>query len=348
MGEKMIDLRSDTVTKPTQEMREAMFRAEVGDDVCREDPTVNKLEELAADILGKEASLFVTSGTQGNQIAVLTHSKPGDEIILESESHIFYYEAGAVSALAGVQTRTIQGNRGQMPVDEIRTAIRGNDIHFPNTSLIALENTHNRAGGAVLPVSYMKDVYAVAQEKAVPVHLDGARLFNAAAALNINVKELTRYVDTVQICLSKGLSAPMGSILAGPKEWIERARKWRKRLGGGMRQAGLMAAPGIVALTKMVNRLEEDHRKAKNMAYALSEIEEIAVETDLVETNIVIIDIKKLGINAGQFLAELKKEGLLASPFGEYLIRFTTHREISDEDIKKATAIISNVIKNNK
>lgn len=348
MGEKMIDLRSDTVTKPTQEMREAMFRAEVGDDVYREDPTVNKLEELAADILGKEASLFVTSGTQGNQIAVLTHSKPGDEIILESESHIFYYEAGAVSALAGVQTRTIQGNRGQMPVDEIRTAIRGNDIHFPNTSLIALENTHNRAGGAVLPVSYMKDVYAVAQEKAVPVHLDGARLFNAAAALNINVKELTRYVDTVQICLSKGLSAPMGSILAGPKEWIERARKWRKRLGGGMRQAGLMAAPGIVALTKMVNRLEEDHRKAKNMAYALSEIEEIAVETDLVETNIVIIDIKKLGINAGQFLAELKKEGLLASPFGEYLIRFTTHREISDEDIKKATAIISNVIKNNK
>ena len=344
----MIDLRSDTVTKPTQEMREAMFRAEVGDDVYREDPTVNKLEELAADILGKEASLFVTSGTQGNQIAVLTHSKPGDEIILESESHIFYYEAGAVSALAGVQTRTIQGNRGQMPVDEIRTAIRGNDIHFPNTSLIALENTHNRAGGAVLPVSYMKDVYAVAQEKAVPVHLDGARLFNAAAALNINVKELTRYVDTVQICLSKGLSAPMGSILAGPKEWIERARKWRKRLGGGMRQAGLMAAPGIVALTKMVNRLEEDHRKAKNMAYALSEIEEIAVETDLVETNIVIIDIKKLGINAGQFLAELKKEGLLASPFGEYLIRFTTHREISDEDIKKATAIISNVIKNNK
>ncbi|MFT9486991.1 MAG: low-specificity L-threonine aldolase [Tepidibacillus sp.] len=341
----MIDLRSDTVTKPTQEMREAMYHAEVGDDVYGEDPTVTKLETLAAEMLGKESALFVTSGTQGNQIAVLTHGKPGDEIILEADSHIFYYEAGAVAALAGVQTRTIQGERGRMPLDKIREAIREEgDIHLPQTAMIGLENTHNRAGGAVIPPDYMKAVYQLAQEKGIPVHLDGARLFNAAIALDVGVKEFTKYVDTVQVCLSKGLSAPMGSILAGPKEWIERARKWRKRLGGGMRQSGLMAAPGIVALTKMVDRLAEDHHRAKDLAKGINEIEGIQIDLEHVETNIVLINIKQLGITAVQFLNELKEFGILGSAFGEYLIRLTTHREIQDEDITQTVNAFTKVV----
>jgi threonine aldolase len=332
---RVIDLRSDTVTKPTEEMREAMLKAEVGDDVYKEDPTVNQLEEISADVLGKEAALFVTSGTQGNQIAVLAHSRPSDEIILEAESHIFYYEAGAVAAFAGVQTRTLQGTRGQMSVEQIRDAIRGEDIHLPTTAMIGLENTHNRAGGAVLPPSYMRDVYQLAQEHNVPVHLDGARLWNAAVSLKVQVKELTQYVDTVQVCLSKGLSAPMGSILAGPKEWIEQARKWRKRLGGGMRQAGLMAAPGIVAITSMVDRLEEDHRRAKELARGISQVEGMSVNVDAVETNIVLIDIASLGVSSQMLLTKLKEEfGILGTSFGTFTVRLTTHREIGDQDIQ--------------
>lgn len=341
----MIDLRSDTITKPTQAMREAMYHAEVGDDVYKEDPTVNKLEEIAAEMLGKEAALFVTSGTQGNQVAVLAHAKPGDEIILEADSHIFYYEAAAASALAGVQTRTIQGSRGKMPVEQIKKAIRGKDIHLPKTALIALENTHNRAGGAILPPSYMKEVYQLAQEKQIPVHLDGARLFNASVALQTDVRELTQYVDTVQICLSKGLSAPMGSILAGKRDWIEEARKWRKRLGGGMRQAGLMAAPGIVALTSMVDRLAEDHDRAKKLAVGLAEIDGIHINTHEVETNIVLADIEQLGITADDFLIKLNDYKVYASAFGEYLIRLTTHREIDDQNINDTVEIFSKIVK---
>ncbi len=341
----MIDLRSDTVTKPTQEMRDAMYQAEVGDDVYKEDPTVNSLEEIAADLLGKEAALFVTSGTQGNQVAVLTHAKSGEEIILEAESHIFYYEAGAVSALTGAQTRTIAGYRGQMPIDELRHAIRDEDIHLPKTALITLENTHNRAGGAILPAGYMKQVYDVAKDRNVPVHLDGARLFNASVALGIDVKELTKYVDTVQICLSKGLSAPMGSILAGPKAFIEDARKWRKRLGGGMRQAGLMAAPGIVALTKMVDRLAEDHQHAKQLAEGINEINGISVNVADVETNIVLFSTMDLGLTAKEFLVELNKEHILGSAFGEYLIRLTTHREITSKAIDTTIEAIAKIAK---
>ena len=339
----MIDLRSDTVTKPTQEMREAMYNAEVGDDVYREDPTVNRLEELAAEILGKEAALFATSGTQGNQIAVLTHARPGDEIILEADAHIFYYEAAAASALAGVQTRTIAGHRGKIPLNELKRAIRGTDIHFPKTALIALENTHNRAGGAVLPLDYMQEVYQLAQDKQVPVHLDGARLFNAAVALKVEAKEITKYVDTVQVCLSKGLSAPMGSIIAGSRDWIEQARKWRKRLGGGMRQSGLMAAPGIIALTKMVDRLEEDHFLAKKLAEGLQYISGIRLDLETVETNIVVFDIEAMGITAKELVAELKSEGVLGSVFGEYLVRLTTHREINLDDINQTISILSKI-----
>lgn len=341
----MIDLRSDTVTKPTQEMREAMFKAEVGDDVYREDPTVNRLEDIAAEILGKEAALFVTSGTQGNQVAILSHTRPGEEVILEAESHIFYYEAGAASALAGVQLRTISGKRGQMPISDIRRSIRDTDIHAPRTALISLENTHNRAGGAILPPEYMKEVSLLAKGKNIPIHLDGARLFNAAVALNIDVKELTQYVDTVQICLSKGLSAPMGSILAGPKDYIELARKWRKRLGGGMRQAGLMAAPGIIAITKMVDPLKEDHERAKRLALGVEQVDGIIVDVSSVETNILLLDVEGLGITAKSFMDELHKYEIYGSIFGEYIIRLTTHREITDEDIDNTIKAIKGIAK---
>ncbi len=330
---KRVDLRSDTVTQPTEEMREASFRAEVGDDVYGEDPSVNELEKLAAQMLGKDAGLFVTSGTQGNQIAVLTHTKPGEEIILEAQSHIFYYEAGAVAALSGVQTRIIQGHYGQMPVKDIEESIREADLHMPRTSLICLENTHNRAGGTVLPVEYMKAVYD-ANRKGVPIHLDGARIFNAAVALGVDVKEITKYVDSVQFCLSKGLSAPVGSLLVGSHDFIERARKMRKRLGGGMRQAGIIAAPGIVALNTMVERLRDDHRLAKQLAVGLIAVTGIEIDLNHVETNIVIADVKGLGIDAVNFIGRMAERGILLSKFGTYLVRLTTHRQISESDIE--------------
>ena len=339
----MIDLRSDTVTKPTEEMRRAAFEAEVGDDVYKEDPTVNKLEEVAASILGKEAALFVTSGTQGNQIAVLTHCRPGNEILLEAESHIFYYESGAVAALAGVQTRTIQGVNGQMDPLAIKAAIRGEDQHFPETGLICIENTHNRAGGAVVPVENMKAIYEVAQEANIPVHVDGARLFNAAASVGCSVKEFTQYCDTVQICLSKGLGAPIGSIIAGPKDFIARARKWRKRLGGGLRQVGVIAAPGLVALTKMTDRLVEDHEHASWFAGQLQEMNTLEV-VNSVDTNIVVVDVKKTGYNAEQFVALLESKGVRAVTFGPTLVRFTTHYDVTKQQIEKAVDIIRNTI----
>ncbi|WP_202081523.1 low-specificity L-threonine aldolase [Caldalkalibacillus salinus] len=335
----MIDLRSDTVTKPTEEMKLAMFEAAVGDDVYGEDPTVNELELMAAQVLGKEAALFVTSGTQGNQIAVLNHTRPGDEVLLEEDSHLFLYEGGAMAGLAGVQTRTIQGVRGQMPINELEAAIRTDDIHFPETALICLENTHNRAGGAVVPLEYMWEVYTVAQKNDIPVHLDGARLWNAAVALDVSVSTLTQYVDTVQVCLSKGLSAPMGSILAGPRDWIDRARKWRKKLGGGMRQAGHMAAPGLLAIRDMVDRLTEDHRQAKALAAGIAPLSCFEVDVDHVETNIVLVDTEKSGQPAQYFIHKLKEEyDILATSFGPTLIRLMTHREITDDHIQAAVA----------
>lgn len=337
----MIDLRSDTVTRPTEQMRKAIMNAEVGDDVYREDPTVNKLEQLAAEMLGKEAALLVTSGTQGNQLAVLAHTQPSDEIILDADAHIFYYEGGAVSALAGIQTRTIESDNGQMPLEKIKNAIREKDIHFPKTALICLENTHNRGGGVVLPVSYMEDVHKLAQARHIPVHLDGARLFNAAVAANVRVTQFTKSVDTVQICLSKGLSAPMGSIIAGPKAFIEEARVWRKRLGGGMRQAGIMAAPGIIALTEMVDRLAEDHERAKKLAHSLSSLKGVTIDANAVETNIVLMQLDHEGYTANEFISELKKEGVLAIAYGPYTVRLMTHREVTDSHIEQAICAVN-------
>ncbi|KMZ40565.1 MULTISPECIES: low-specificity L-threonine aldolase [Bacillales] len=336
-----IDLRSDTVTRPTEEMLRAMAEAEVGDDVYREDPTVNRLEAIAAEILGKEAALFVTSGTQGNQVAVLTHCVNGDEVIAEADSHIFYYEGGAMSALAGVQTRTLVGERGALRAEEVERAIRGNNIHFPRTKLICLENTHNRAGGAVISVAQMKSVYDIAQKHGIPVHLDGARLFNAAVAQGVAVSELSAFADTVQICLSKGLSAPVGSILAGDRAFIEEARWWRKKLGGGLRQAGYLAAPGIIALTQMTERLAEDHERAQQLAKGLRQL---SLQVEQVETNIVLVNTCSIGQTAVAFLERLEEKGVLAVDFDEYVIRFTTHRHISDQFIKTVVDAVEELL----
>ncbi|MGV3264733.1 low-specificity L-threonine aldolase [Cytobacillus pseudoceanisediminis] len=335
----MTDLRSDTVTKPTEEMRKAAYEAEVGDDVYGEDPSINKLEETAADVLGKEAALFVTSGTQGNQIAILTHCRPGNEIILEAESHIFYYESGASSAFAGVQTRTLNGIRGAMNPSEVEYAIRGEDQHYPETGLICLENTHNRAGGAVIPIDNMKEIYSIAKTNNIPVHIDGARLFNAASALNLPASELANHCDTVQVCLSKGLGAPVGSILAGSREFIAAARKWRKRLGGGLRQAGIIAAPGIVALTNMRERLAEDHENAQYLAQQLGQIKGIEI-VNQVDTNIIVADVKNLKMNSSEFVEKLKAEGVLSGTFGPSYVRFVTHYDVTKKQLEDAVIAI--------
>ena len=339
----MIDLRSDTVTKPSEKMRQAMYEAEVGDDVYGEDPTVNKLEEIAADVLGKEAALFVTSGTQGNQIAALIHCKPGEEVILEAESHLFLYEAAAMSAFAGVQTKTLASERGAMKPADVEAAIRGDDIHEPETGLICIENTHNKAGGAVVPLENMGEIYQIAKRHGVPVHLDGARLFNASVASGIPAKKFAENTDTVQICLSKGLGAPVGSIIAGSSAFISKARKWRKRLGGGLRQAGVLAAPGIIALQENVDRLQNDHENAKRLAEGLLNIPGIVVESKI-ETNIVLINIANLNKTTEVFLNELRENGVLAGEFGPNLIRFVTNNGVTKEDIDKVLLVIQKAL----
>ncbi|ASF41357.1 low-specificity L-threonine aldolase [Halobacillus halophilus] len=328
----MIDLRSDTVTKPTRAMREAAFEAEVGDDVYEEDPTVKKLENRAAELTGKEAALFVTSGTQGNQISVLTHCQPGDEVLMEANAHLFLYEGASMSALAGVQPRTLQGTRGAMNPHEVKAAIRPDDIHFPETGLICLENSHNKAGGAILPLENMQEIHRIAQESGIPLHLDGARLFNASVASGVPVKTYADQTDTIQFCLSKGLGAPVGSIIAGSEDFIRKARKWRKRLGGGLRQVGIIAAPGLVALNDMVDRLAEDHEHAKQLAEGLGNIEGLEIENN-VDTNILLVNVEGRGKTSHEFLEELKSQGVLAVPFGPYTVRFVTHYDVSGEDI---------------
>lgn len=327
----MIDLRSDTVTKPTMAMRQAALEADVGDDVYEEDPTVKKLEEKAAEMLGKEAALFVTSGTQGNQIAVLTHCRPGDEVLLEANAHLFLYEGASMSALAGVQPRTIEGIRGVMDPEHVKAAIRPDDIHFPETSLICLENTHNKAGGVVVPLENMQAIYEVAREAGIPVHLDGARLFNASVASGVSLRRYADQTDTIQVCLSKGLGAPVGSIIAGSYNFIQKARKWRKRLGGGMRQVGMIAAPAYIALTEMVDRLQVDHANARQLANGLRMVEGLSIEK--VETNIVIVHVDGIGETAESFLEKMKQEGILAVPFGPTTVRFVTNYDVNKRDI---------------
>ena len=342
MSTETIDLRSDTVTKPTKEMREAMRDAEVGDDVMKEDPTVNKLERMAAEKLGKEDALFVTSGTQGNITSLLTHTSPGEEVILGKNSHIFKYEVGGYASLAGLSAKLLDDDEGYLSVSEIKSAIRDKDIHHPETSLLCMENTHNVTGGIVKDSYHTKKNCDIAHANGLKVHMDGARIFNAAIASSEDVKELVSDVDSVQICLSKGISAPIGSIIAGSEDFIERARKVRKKLGGGMRQAGVIAAPGIIALDNMVDRLEDDHDNARKLSEGLEQIG-LDIDPDRFKTNIVLLDTSDIDLKAERFVEKLKAEDILALSMDEYITRFVTHREINTEDINKALEAIEDI-----
>ncbi len=341
----MIDLRSDTVTLPGEAMRRAIFEAELGDDVYGEDPTVNRLQEMAAEIVGKEAAMLVPSGTMGNQIAVLTHTKPGTEVILEADSHIYYYESAAASVFAGIQPRPLQGHRGSLSADLVKWAIRQDDIHLPPTSLICLENTHNRAGGTVVPLEDMQAVYEVAKQHEIPVHLDGARIFNASVAAGVPVKDYTACTTSVQFCLSKGLGAPVGSIIAGPAIFIDEARRWRKRLGGGMRQAGIIAAAGIVALETMIDRLAEDHENARLLAEGLAALKGIDFNPEDVDTNIVIV--RPTSMSVRRLGSELEKRGILTVVIEPDRVRFTTSKEVNRDDIEKTIKAVKNVLAEN-
>ena len=328
---KVVDLRSDTVTKPTQKMREAMMNAAVGDDCYGEDPTVNALEKLAAEKVGKEAAMYVPTGTMGNTASIMTHARSGDIVVLEPECHIYYYEMGNVSSLVGALP-VLAESEGGCPDPDLLEGILGNARHRPRAALICLENTHNRAGGRVIPVEKMKAIYELSHRYDVPVHLDGARIFNAATALNIEAKEIAKYVDSVMFCLSKGLGAPVGSMLAGTSDFIRKARIARTRLGGSMRQAGVIAAAGLVALQDMIGRLKEDHENAQLLAKGLSKIERIKIDPEKVETNIILIDTTSLDMKAEEVAQALDKRNVKISIYGFYTIRLVTNKDVTRED----------------
>jgi threonine aldolase len=329
----MIDLRSDTVTRPTEAMLESMREATFGDDSRDGDPTVIKLEQLAAERTGKEAGAFMPSGTMANLVAMLAHAQRGGEVLIDEGSHTLNAELGGIAAVAGLFYRGIPGRRGAMNVEALSEAVRPTLRNQMGTALVWMENTHNRCGGAVLPLDHMRMVYTLAREKAVAVHLDGARIFNAAAALKTEARQLAQYADSVCFCVSKGLSAPVGSLLCGTSAFIERARAFRRMVGGNLRQAGPLAAAGIVALETMVERLSEDHRTAKRLAEGLHRIDSSLVDPREVDTNLVRVEVKKSGRRAAQWSADLKEKGILVSPCDLYALRFVTHRHIGNEDV---------------
>jgi threonine aldolase len=341
----VIDLRSDTVTQPTPAMREAMARAEVGDDVYGEDPTVNRLQELAAEKLGKPAALFVPSGTMGNLVALLTHCGRGDEVIIGDQQHSFTSEVAGMAALGGIQPRPVPNQRdGTLALQDIRSAIRADNIHYPRTRLIMLENTHLRANGAPLRPDYLKQVRAVADENGLLIHTDGARIFNAAVALHVPVAELARDSDSVQFCLSKGLSAPVGSVLVGSQDFIAEAQRNRKMVGGGMRQAGVLAAAGIVALETMVDRLADDHANAKYLAENLADLPGIVLNPETVKTNMVLFAVEPDGLDADELAARIEREGILIQARGKYLLRAATHYGIDRADVERAIETIKRAL----
>jgi len=343
-----IDLRSDTVTHPSDEMRRAMADAEVGDDVYGEDPTVNRLQERAAELLGKEAGLLMASGTMSNLVAALTHCQRGDEIVMGDQAHMFWNESAGASALAGTQIRLVPNDsQGRIDPDDLQGAIRpkGN-VHMPPTTLVCLENTHNRCSGGVLTPEDTKRVADVAHAAGAQVHLDGARIFNAAVALEVPARALTQDVDDVSFCLSKGLSCPVGSVLCGTKEFIAGAHKWRKMVGGGMRQAGILAAAGLVALDSMVDRLAEDHANARRLAQGLANIDGISVDPDTIHTNIVIFEVDQSVGTANQVIDALAEEGVLVTYPGKQSLRMVTHRHIDGADVDDALGRVSSVVRN--
>ena len=329
-----IDLRSDTVTLPTKEMREAISNAELGDDVFQEDPTINNLEKLAAKKFNKEAAIFLPSGTMANLVAVLTHCNRGDEVILGDQSHTFLYEAGGISSFGGVHSRQLKNhNDGTIHLNDIKNAIRKKDVHFPPSRLICLENTHNRCFGMPLETNYVNEVVDIAKNNDMSVHVDGARIFNAAVATGSTVADLTKNVDSVSFCLSKGLSAPSGSLLCGDKNFIHRARFNRKALGGGMRQAGILAAAGVVAIDIMSAKIIEDHRNAKALAVGIAKIDGIIIETEKIKTNIIYFKLNHPKINSESLLDIMSKKNIRFFELGPNWFRLVTHSGISKENI---------------
>jgi threonine aldolase len=343
---RIIDLRSDTVTKPTEAMREAMARAEVGDDVYGEDPTVNRLQEMAAGLLGKKAALFVPSGTMANQLAIRVHTQPGQEVIAESRAHIIRYEQGAAAALAGVQLHWVTGDRGIMGPEHIEAAIRPKDPHSIQTALICLENTHNAGGGTIYPLSTIERIRAVASAHAIPMHLDGARLFNAVAATTLPPAAYAQHFETVSICLSKGLGAPAGSLLlTNDPALMDKARRFRRMYGGAMRQAGILAAAGIYALEHHAARLKDDHDNAKRLARKLQQIPAISINPQHVETNIVIFDIIGHRLSPSAFVTALKQEQVLINAIGGTSFRAVTHLDVSSKHIDAAVEAFARVLR---
>jgi threonine aldolase len=340
----MIDLRSDTVTKPTPEMRRAMFETEVGDDVYREDPAVNRLEERAAEIFGKEAGLFVPTGTMGNTIGCKIHTEHGQEVICEARSHVLNYELAMLGWFCGCLARPVTAPDGVLTWDLIQPAVRSLSPHWAPTGLIEIENTHNMAGGAVTPVEVIGEICGNAHERGIPVHMDGARIFHAATYLNRTVAEIAAGVDSVTFCLSKGLGAPAGSVLVGTAEAMDRARLYRKRLGGGMRQAGILAAAGLIALEKMPGRLHEDHANARLLAEGLSKIEGITLDASRVQTNIVIFDVSRTGLSSAEFVALLKRAGVLCNAVTPASVRFVTHYDVTAAQCEAALGAVEEAV----
>jgi len=341
----LIDLRSDTVTVPDKDMRKAMYDSEVGDDVYGEDPTVNKLQEIASEITGKEDSLLVSSGTMGNLVSLLTLTNRGEEIILGNKCHVYAWEGSGVSIYGGISMKIINNNNdGSFDLNELSASINPLDDHKPKTSTISIENTHNQCGGTPLTLDFIENVNSIARKNNLKIHMDGARLFNASVAQRKSIKDIVENIDSVTFCLSKGLSCPIGSIISGSKPFIAEARRWRKSIGGGMRQAGVIASAGIYALNNMVDRLEEDHVNAKKLAIGLSKIPEIIIDTEYVKTNILRFELAN-NINLNEFESELKKEGIIFnSSYGS--IRMVTHYGITSKDIDKVIEIITKVVKN--
>jgi threonine aldolase len=339
----LVDLRSDTLTMPTEGMRAAMAAAELGDDVFGEDPTVNRLQRRAAELLGKEDALFVASGTMGNLLGLLSLSRSGDEIIADAESHVFLNEGAGAAALAGVQIRQVATEAGIMTADQVRGALRPlHDVHQPPTTAVCVENTHNRAGGVVWPLDALRAVSETARRSGLSTHMDGARLFNAAIALDVPAAEIAATADTVTFCVSKGLGAPVGSVLCGPAEVIGRARRWRKALGGGWREAGMLAAAGLWALDHSIERLADDHRNARTLAEGLAEIEGVCLDLDRVQTNIVYFELE--GMDAQDFLARCREQEVLGAAGPDGRIRFVTHLGVDAGGVQRALEVCSQAL----
>ncbi|MFN0124929.1 MAG: low-specificity L-threonine aldolase [Blastocatellia bacterium] len=337
----MIDLRSDTVTRPTPAMRRAMMDAEVGDDVYGEDPTVNRLQEQTAELLGREAALFVPTGSMGNQICVKLHTRPGTEVVLEERSHIYNYEMGGAAVFSGVTFRPVRGENGLLTRDLVAAAIHHQGPYYVTpTSLVTLENTHNMGGGATMSLDAMRDICEYTRGLGLRTHLDGARIFNAALALKTTPAEIARPFDSVMFCLSKGLGAPVGSMIVGSRDFIEEAKSWRKRMGGGMRQVGVLAAAGLIALRETPARLPEDHANARRLAMGLAEIPGIVIDPESVPTNIVIFDIAGTGMTTAQMTVALRENGILANGINARDMRMVTHYDVTRADIEKALDVI--------